>query len=290
MLSAVQIFGESLVMAGLKLVSSLLTGNVLKGKTLKSSVFKGSTLVGLVCSLSIGSLTPSYAATSPPPASITGLINKIDQAANSRQLPALLENFSANYTLDGMSRSQWQQQVSGLWQRYSNLRYTTTIQNWKQDATGISIEITTQIDGTGTDGGKQSKLVAKIQARQYIVNGKVTQQQILNEQVRSSTGSKPPTVDMVVPDKLRPSEDYNVDVIVQEPLNDDVMMGALNEQPVSTSSYGKTTPYKLELLSTGGLFKNTRAPSRAGDYWLSAVFVRPDGITTITRRIHVRRS
>lgn len=261
-------------MAGLKLVSPMLVGHV---------------LTGLVLSLSIGSLTPSYAATSPP-ASITGLINKIDQAANSRQLPALLENFSANYTVDGMSRSQWQQQVSGLWQRYFSLRYSTTIQNWKQDAAGISIDITTQIDGASTEGGKQSKLVAKIQARQYIVNGKVAQQQILNEQVRSSSGTKPPTVDMVVPDKLRPSEDYNVDVIVQEPLNDDVMMGALSEQPVSTGSYGKATPYKLELLSTGGLFKNAKAPSKAGDYWLSAVFVRPDGITTVTRRIHVRRT
>jgi hypothetical protein len=275
MLSAVQIFGESLVMAALKLVSPLLAGNV---------------LTGFVLSLSIGSLTPSYAATSPPPANITGLINKIDQAANSRQLPALLENFSANYTVDGMSRSQWQQQVSGLWQRYPNLRYRTSIQNWKQDAAGVSIDITTQIDGTSAEGGKPSKLAAKIQARQYIVNGKVAQQQILNEQVLSSTGVKPPTVDMVVPDKLRPSEDYNVDVIVQEPLNDDVMMGALSEQPVSTGSYGKATPYKLELLSTGGLFKNAKAPSKAGDYWLSAVFVRPDGITTVTRRIHVRRT
>ena len=247
-------------------------------------------LTGLALSLSIGSLTPSYAATSPPPASVTDLINKIDQAANSRQLPALLENFSTNYTVDGMSRSQWQQQVSGLWQRYASLRYKTTIQNWKQDAAGISIDITTQIDGVSTDAGKPNKLAAKIQARQYIVSGKVTQQQILNEQVLSSTGLKPPTVDMVVPDKLRPNEDYNVDVIVQEPLNDDVMMGALSEQPVSTGSYGKATPYKLELLSTGGLFKNTKAPSKAGDYWLSAVFVRPDGITTVTRRIHVRRS
>lgn len=261
-------------MAGLKLVSPIRASSI---------------LTSLVLSLSTSSLTPSYAVTSPPPANITQLINRIDQAANSRQLPALLENFSASYTLDGMSRKQWQQQVSSLWQRYSNLRYSTTIQSWKQDATGVSVNITTQIDGSSIEAGKPSKLVAKIQARQYIVSNKVTQQQILQEQVRSSTGLKPPTVDMVVPDKLRPSEDYNVDVIVQEPLNDDVMMGALSEQPVSTGGYGKTTPYKLELLSTGGLFKNAKAPSKVGDYWLSAVFVRPDGITTVTRRIHVRR-
>jgi hypothetical protein len=275
MLSAVQIFGESLVMAGLKLVSPVLTGLVWSSS---------------IASLGLSAAAPSYAAASAPPANITALINRIDQAANSRQLPALLASFSASYTVDGMSRSQWQQQVSSLWQRYPNLRYRTTVQNWQQDAKGTSIDIITRIDGTKIEGGKPSKIMAKIQARQYVVNGKVTRQQIFSEDVNSSSGNKPPTVEMLVPDKLRPSEDYNVDVIVQEPLNDDVMMGALHEQSVSTGSYGKATPYKLELLSTGGLFKNATAPKKAGDYWLSAVFVRSDGVTTVTRRIHVRRS
>jgi hypothetical protein len=169
------------------------------------------------------------------------------------------------------------------------LRYRTTLQTWKQDGNGLSIDTITQIDGGQTEGGKPTSITAKIQSRQRIIGGKIAQQQIISEQVRSTSGSKPPTVDMVVPEKLRPSEDYNVDVIVQEPLNDDVMMGAISEQPVNANGYGKPTAYKLELLSTGGLFKNAKAPSRAGDYWLSAVFVRPDGITTVTRRVHVAR-
>jgi hypothetical protein len=260
-------------MAGLKLYSFRRSLGLLMGLSL---VFGANVAIGA---------TPA-----PAPANVINLLNKIDQAANNRQLPALSANFAANYTVDGLNRSEWQRQVNSLWQRYPNLRYRTTLQNWKQDGGGLSIDTLTQIEGSQNTPGKPTSIVATIQSRQRIVNGKISQQQIISEQVRSTTGSKPPTVDMVVPDKLRPSEEYNVDVIVQEPLNDDVMMGALNEQPVSANGYGKTTAYKLELLSTGGLFKNAKAPSRAGDYWLSAVFVRPDGMTTVTRRIHVVRS
>jgi hypothetical protein len=249
----------------------------------------------LAISLSIGlststafSFTPTALA-APAPDSVTTLIRRVDQAANSRQLPALVENFAPSYTVDGMSRTEWQRQISNFWQRYPNLRYRTTLQTWKQEGNALSIETLTEISGSQVQVGKPTSIAAKIQSRQRIVGGKIAQQQILTEQVRSTSGSKPPTVDMVLPDKLRPSEEYNVDVIVQEPLNDDVMMGAINEQAVNSNGYGKPTSYKLELLSTGGLFKTARAPNKVGDYWISAVFVRPDGMTTITRRVHVRR-
>jgi hypothetical protein len=228
-------------------------------------------------------------AAAPTPKALTDLLTKIDRAANSRQLPALLENFAPSYTVDGMSRSAWQQQITSLWQRYPNLRYQTIVQSWKPEGNGFSVETLTTITGSQTQSGKTSNITAKLLSRQRIANGKVVQQQILSERVQSTTGNKPPTVEMTMPDKLRAGEEYSIDAIVQEPLNDDVMMGALSEQLVDGSGYAKPTPYKLELLSTGGLFKNTRAPNKAGDYWLSAIFVRSDGMTIITRRIHVSR-
>jgi hypothetical protein len=233
--------------------------------------------------------TVNLVAVAPVPASITNLLSKIDRAANSRQLTALAENFAPSYTVDGMSRSEWQQKISGLWQRYPNLRYQTTIQSWKPDSNGFLVDTLTQVEGSQIQGGKKSSIFAKIQSRQRISNGKITQQQILSEQVKSTSGNKPPSVELTLPEKVRTGEDYSIDAIVQEPLNDDVMMGALSEQSVSGSNYGKATAYKLELLSTGGLYKNTKAPNKAGDIWLSAIFVRSDGMTIVTRRIHVLR-
>jgi hypothetical protein len=233
--------------------------------------------------------TANLLALSPAPAAVTNVLGKVDQAANSRQLTVLLENFAPSYTVDGMSRNEWQQQITNLWQRYPNLRYQTTIQTWKPEAGGFMVETLTTIKGSHNLNGKTGSIFAKMTSRQRIANGKIVQQQILSEQVRSTTGNKPPTVELTIPDKLRTGEEYSIDAIVQEPLNNDVMMGALSEQLVNSRSYGKATPYKLELLSTGGLFKNTKAPNKAGDYWLSAIFVRPDGMTIITRRIHILR-
>jgi hypothetical protein len=66
-------------------------------------------------------------------------------------------------------------------------------------------------------------------------------------------------------------------------------MGTTIEQPVSAASYGKTPTYKLELLSAGGLFKVARAPGKSGDYWLSTIFIRPSGMSTLTQRVRVVR-
>jgi hypothetical protein len=76
---------------------------------------------------------------------------------------------------------------------------------------------------------------------------------------------------------------------VQEPLGNDVMMGTVTERAVSGSAYNKADAFNLELLNSGGLFKDARAPGKSGDYWLSVTFVRPDGMTSVTRRIHVLR-
>ncbi|MEL6322279.1 MAG: nuclear transport factor 2 family protein, partial [Cyanobacteria bacterium J06626_14] len=43
----------------------------------------------------------------------------------------------------------------------------------------------------------------------------------------------------------------------------------------------------LDLLSAGGLFKVGVAPAEVGDRWISAVVVRDDGITALTRRLQV---
>ena len=66
-------------------------------------------------------------------------------------------------------------------------------------------------------------------------------------------------------------------------------MGTTVEQPVSAQGYDLQTKYKLELLTAGGLFKIARAPGKSGDYWVSTMFIRPSGMTTLTQRVHVVR-
>lgn len=234
-------------------------------------------------------LTAPMVAAAQPPAPVVELVGKVDRAANAKQLSGLSENFAPNYVVDGMNLSEWQKSVGAFWKRYPNLRYRTTIRSWQPEGSGGWLETTTQIDGNGVQDGKPVKLTAQIQSRQRIVNGKIAQQEIISEKIVATSGTKPPTVELRVPDKVRTNADYSIEAIVQEPLGDDVMMGMVTERAVSGSAYNKSDALKLELLSTGGLFKDTKAPGKSGDYWLSVVFVRPDGMTSVTRRIHVLR-
>ncbi len=235
------------------------------------------------------SLACSNAMAAPPPASLSNLLIQIDRSANNKQLTALNSSFAPNYTVDGLNRVAWERGVKKLWQRYPNLRYRTTIKSWRPEGANILVETLTTIAGSRTQNSQVSKLNSQLLSRQRIVGGKITQQQILSENTVITDGNKPPTVEFNVPKLLRVNEIYNIDAIVIEPLGDDVMVGKVVEQPVNASGYSKSAEYNLDILATGGLFKKGKAPSKPGDYWLSAVLVRQGGTTTVTQRIRVVR-
>jgi hypothetical protein len=255
-------------MAGLKSVSLLLVG-----------------FSSLASPLSI--VLPAAAAQ--PPAAMVELVKNVDRAANTKQISGLISNYAASYSVDGMNLSEWQQSISTFWKRYPTLKYLTTIKSWKPDSNGGWLETTTRIDGSGVQSGNPIKLTAQIESRQKIVNGKIAQQEIVSEKIVATSGTKPPTIDLRVPAKVKTNGDYTIEAIVQEPLGDDVMMGMVTERAVSGSAYNRSENLNLELLSTGGLFKDAKAPGKSGDYWLSVTFIRPDGMTSVTQRMHVLR-
>jgi hypothetical protein len=234
-------------------------------------------------------ILPAHAdSPSTAPAALKTILTKIDTAANNRQLPELLGYYSDNFNPgDGLNRATWQQSLSQFWRSYSNLKYTTTLASWKPSPNGYTAEIVTKIAGTQQINGKTQRLQAAIQSRQKIVGGQIVEQQIINERTQVSSGAQPPTIDLTMPDKLQTNAEYNLDAIVREPLGEDVLMGALVEQPISADAYIKPSDYKLELLTAGGLFKISRAPGKSGDYWFSTVFIRPAGMTTLTQRVRV---
>jgi hypothetical protein len=228
------------------------------------------------------------AMSAPAPATLRTLLSNIDAAANSQKLPELTRYYSPSFTTsDGLSKTAWQQALGQFWQSYSNLKYTTTLQSWQGTANSYTADTITKIAGTQQLNGRTLNLQSTIQSRQKIVGGQIVQQQILQERTQVSSGTKPPTIELNLPDKMQTNAEYNLDAIVTEPLGEDVLMGTVLEQPVSDRIYGKPANYKLELLAAGGLFKVARAPGKSGDYWFSTIFIRPAGMTTLTQRVHV---
>ncbi len=225
-------------------------------------------------------------ATAPP--QLQNMLLQIDAAANRKDIKAVMQFYSPTFThTDGLTYQDLEKALTGLWQRYPQLTYKTQLQSWQAEGNGIVAETVTNITGTQTQDSRNLALKATIRTRQRYENQKIVRQEVLSERSQLSAGIKPPTVNIKLPQTVKPGQQYNFDAVVQEPLKDDYLLGAAVEEAVATSQYFNPTQVRLELLPAGGLFKIGRAPASGSDRWLSAVIVRGDGLTQVTQRLNV---
>ncbi len=231
---------------------------------------------------------PDSQPTSPPPPELTDTLSQIDAAASESDLRAVMRFYDRSFTSsDGLTRSTLEQTLSDLWQRYPDLTYSTQLESWEAQANGLSTVTTTTITGSYPDQRRDLKLTATIRSRQQFQNNQIVQQEILAERSELSSGQKPPSLSISLPEQVAPGQSFDFDAVVTEPLGERVLLGTALEEPVTVENYLNPAPIELELLTSGGLFKVGEAPPEAGDRWISAVVVRYDGITAVTQRLRV---
>lgn len=249
--------------------------------------------VGVITSL-VAVLYPiqSWAnAPSPAPTELKTLLSQIETAANQHNVNAVLQHYSPTFKhQDGLTYETLRAALTDLWKRYPDLRYQTQVTSWKQDGKGMVVETETQIRGTQTANERQFALDATMRSRQRIENQKIVQQEILAERSKVTTGSRPPLVTLNLPATVKPGQEFAFDAIVQEPLGDDVLLGAALEEPVKPAGFLAPTTTDLEPLLAGGIFKVGRAPAKPDSRWISAILVRHDGITFLTQRLRVENA
>lgn len=222
------------------------------------------------------------------PAQLTNVLTQIDAAANQHDVKAVLQFYGQNFThSDGLTRQSMEQALTQLWQRYPQLRYQTQVQSWKAEGNAIVVETVTQITGTQSANNISMMLNSTIQSRQRFEGEKIVRQDVLSERSQLTAGSKPPTVNVNLPQQVKVGQQYNFEVVVQEPLGNDYLLGAALEEPIKPENYLNSTLVNLELLSAGGLFKVGRAPVRPDDRWVSGILIRGDGMTLVTQRLQV---
>jgi hypothetical protein len=222
------------------------------------------------------------------PVDLKNLLTQIDAAATKGDIKTVMQFYSPNFTHgDGLTRQSMQEALTGLWQRYPRLRYTTQIESWKSEGNIIVTETLTNITGLPSGNSNNLAMNSSIRSSQRITGGKILSQQVISEKTLLTGGIKPPQVDFKVPQQVRIGQRYNVDAIVQEPLGDDYLLGAAVEEPIEVSKYIKPSPVNLQLLTSGGIFKVGKAPDTPGSHWISAVIIRGDGMVMITQRMNV---
>lgn len=247
------------------------------------------------------------------------LVVALDSALNAKNIGAISELLTSDYANDdGYTRETLPQALQRLWKQYPDLTYKTEIVRSEMKGGSEIIETLTTINGRRSNpSGQVWKISGTIRSQQLVQTNRIRSQSILSEQTQITVGEKPPTVVINLPDTVMVGKAYKYEAVVQEPINDDLFMGTVFDNPVSPalltqnqlqiqfpsiaellSGRTRKTPtpanaaqiVKLSRLPSGGFFKIGTASKVPENRWISAVLARHDGgITIVTQRLRTIR-
>lgn len=222
------------------------------------------------------------------PAELTELITQIDTAANQQDIEKIKSLYSDQYeTTDGVMLDDLTQSLQQLWKDYPTLEYQTEILSWEKEGSALVAETLTTVEGNSNKNDRKIQLNSEIKSRQTFQDGKLTRQEILTEETQLTSGENPPEAKVLLPETVKVGESFDFDVIVDEPLSDELLAGMAIAEKVEGDRYLEPSAMDLEMLQAGGLFKRVPAVEDPQNRWLSAILVRSDGITIVTRRVRV---
>ncbi|MGB3509369.1 MAG: nuclear transport factor 2 family protein [Microcoleaceae cyanobacterium] len=223
------------------------------------------------------------------PDELTDILKKIDRAASRQDIDDVMDFYSNDFTnSDGLNRESLERALTKFWQLYKSVEYRTKVKSWETDGDAIVAETITYITGVQQMKNRDMTLTATITSKQRYEGNKIVEQEIVAEQNQLTTGKEPPTININLPEEIKAGEKYNFDVIVKEPLGNQIMIGAAWAETINQNAYSlDPASFKLEVLPSGGIFKIGQAPENADDKWLSAVLMRKGGITISTYRLRV---
>ncbi len=243
---------------------------------------------GLALSLGVSNGPVKAASPATAPAELTNILTQIEAAATAGNVESVMQGYSPEFENDdGFTYETLSAALETLWARYDDLTYRVELQSWERTNGGYTAETVTYISGAQSTNGQPTALEAVIRSEQTFVGGKVVSQKTLSERNQMTSGETPPTVSVILPEQVAAGESYDFDAIVMEPLGNRYLLGAAVEEGVTSTDFFTGRPVELELLAAGGLFKVGEAPMSSDSRWVSALLVREDGLTVVTRRLRV---
>jgi hypothetical protein len=251
----------------------------------------GMGLPAVAVAIALSWASPASADWQPPdtaPDELVQLLSEMDAAANARDLDGVMTFVSDDFVhADGLDADTLEDAIEAFWERFETLSYDTAVLGWERDGDRWAARTVTRIVGLDVIGDRSGRLEATVESRQTFEDGALIEQTILTEESQLTLGANAPVVDVNLAEKVGVGESFSFDAIVIEPLGESILMGTAYDEAVGVDGYLEPSVITLDLLSAGGLFKVGVAPANVGDRWISAVVVRNDGITALTRRLHV---
>ena len=117
-----------------------------------------------------------------------------------------------------------------------------------------------------------------------ISNGKIDKGSIKNLFTTIRNDNKKIDISFKIPDKVLTGSKYDIDIILNKPLEEVIIAGAIKPYQVNSLFEQEIL---LEPLASGGIFKITRAPSKPGIQIWSGIIAHPEGMITFTKSIDI---
>ena len=117
-----------------------------------------------------------------------------------------------------------------------------------------------------------------------ILNGKIDKGTIKNLFTTIRNDDKKIDISFKIPDKVLTGSKYDIDIILNKPLEEVIIAGAIKPHQVNSFFEQEIL---LEPLASGGIFKITRAPSKPGIQIWSGIIAHPEGMITFTKSIDI---
>jgi len=117
-----------------------------------------------------------------------------------------------------------------------------------------------------------------------VLNGKIDEGTIKNLFTTIRNDDKKIDISFKFPDKVLTGSKYDIDIILNKPLEEVIIAGAIKPHQVNSFFEQEIL---LEPLASGGIFKMTRAPSKPGIQIWSWIIAHPEGMITFTKSIDI---
>ena len=202
-------------------------------------------------------------------------IRNLENSLNKRELELIRNNFRND------ENQNIPKQFSKIINDFPNSKWK--IKRLKSNIPDEDI-LRIKVSGEKIVNGEIYILESKFDYLFSIVNGKIDEGIIKNLFTTIRNDNKKIDISFKIPDKVLTGSKYDIDIILNKPLEEVIIAGAIKPHQVDSFFEQEIL---LEPLASGGVFKITRSPSKPGIQIWSGIIAHPDGMITFTKSIDV---
>ena len=207
--------------------------------------------------------------------------------AFSRRLETVLNADGAS-PFDGVAITELQ---PSLTKRYQRFRQDFPEVTWQVEPAAPLADgrqtLQLRVHGEAESEGLRYRMEAIEKIAIRLNDGRIVDQELIAHESLLRSGERPLAVTLGIPDTVLTGSRYDIDLIVEEPLDQALVAAGLIDltQQQVEDQLRPTLP--LAPMGGGGLFKIVQAPQTPGSQTWALMLVHPDGVVTATKRVRV---